>query len=172
MTPRGEIVVGMLAVIAWLCCAPLAAQAQASASVAISSFSTREDSTFGVIATDRVNLYMSSYGAILQEAIDTKDFRTLAGKESVSGSIDGGGTSARFGGDPVVGIGGIATDGTNLYVADQDNNTIRKVVIANRKGHHAGGRGRAAGMHGWRGHRRALQPSTGNHDCRDRPLRG
>jgi hypothetical protein len=48
---------------------------------------------------------------------------TLAGRSY--DSQDGTGSGARFG-DPR----GVTTDGTNLYVADTDNHTIRKVVIA------------------------------------------
>jgi len=48
---------------------------------------------------------------------------TLAG--SSSGSTDATGTSASFN-NPI----GITTDGTNLYVADTNNNRIRKIVIS------------------------------------------
>ncbi|MFZ2224896.1 MAG: hypothetical protein WAV26_09465, partial [Candidatus Deferrimicrobium sp.] len=50
---------------------------------------------------------------------------TLAGLAGMSGSSDNTGTSARFN-DPH----GITTDGTNLFVADSGNHTIRKVVIS------------------------------------------
>jgi hypothetical protein len=50
---------------------------------------------------------------------------TLAGTATVSGHADGTGTAATFY-QPV----GLCTDGTNLYVADSNNNTIRKIVIA------------------------------------------
>lgn len=49
---------------------------------------------------------------------------TLAG-DSLSGSQDGIGAAARF-----YNPAGITTDGTNLYLADTSNHTIRKVVIA------------------------------------------
>jgi DNA-binding beta-propeller fold protein YncE len=48
---------------------------------------------------------------------------TLAGASAL-GATDGTGTAARFNTPR-----GIATDGTNLYVADTWNNTIRKIVI-------------------------------------------
>ncbi len=48
---------------------------------------------------------------------------TLAG--SSQGNADGTGTAAMFN-QPI----GITTDGTNLYVADRSNHSIRKVVIA------------------------------------------
>jgi hypothetical protein len=50
---------------------------------------------------------------------------TLAGTAGNQGSSDGNGVAARF--DV---IGGTTTDGTNIYVADSVNGTIRKIVIA------------------------------------------
>ena len=49
---------------------------------------------------------------------------TLAG-QSDNGSTDATGTSAQF-----YYPKGITTDGTNLYVADYNNNRIRKIVIS------------------------------------------
>lgn len=50
---------------------------------------------------------------------------TVAGLATNSGSTDGTGTAARFNAPY-----GITSDGTNLYVADSVNRTIRQVVIA------------------------------------------
>lgn len=50
---------------------------------------------------------------------------TLAGSAGTAGSSDGTGTTASFN-FPV----GLATDGSNLYIADTGNNTIRKMVIS------------------------------------------
>src|SRR5258705_411907 len=53
---------------------------------------------------------------------------TFAGDNAPTGTpgfTDGTGTAARFS-NPT----GICTDGTNLYVTDEDNNAIRKIVIA------------------------------------------
>lgn len=50
---------------------------------------------------------------------------TLAGTIGTSGSANGTGTAATFN-SPA----GIATDGTNVYVADSGNNTIRRIVIS------------------------------------------
>ncbi|MBU4315800.1 MAG: hypothetical protein KKF30_00845 [Proteobacteria bacterium] len=55
----------------------------------------------------------------------TTEVSTLAGTAGVSGSDDGVGTDARFERPR-----GIATDGTNLYVTDRENETIRQIVIA------------------------------------------
>jgi DNA-binding beta-propeller fold protein YncE len=50
---------------------------------------------------------------------------TLAGKASMAGAADGISTRARFDAPK-----GITTDGINLYVADLNNHTIRKIDIA------------------------------------------
>jgi hypothetical protein len=50
---------------------------------------------------------------------------TLAGTTGTSGTTDGTGTSALFNSPD-----GITNDGTNLYVTDYNNHTIRKVVIS------------------------------------------
>jgi hypothetical protein len=50
---------------------------------------------------------------------------TLAGQAGTSGSADGTGILARFNAPQ-----GLTTDGVNLYIADMNNNSIRKIVIA------------------------------------------
>lgn len=50
---------------------------------------------------------------------------SLAGSSLSTGSADGIGTSARFSAPD-----GVATDGTDLYVCDHTNNTIRKMYIS------------------------------------------
>jgi len=79
------------------------------------------------ITTDGTNLYVedSFNSTIRKVVIATGAVTTLAGSAGASGSTDGTGSAARFN-DPC----GITTDGTNLYVADTGNNTVRKVVIA------------------------------------------
>ncbi len=78
------------------------------------------------VATDGTNLYVSDWGnnLIRKIVIATGVVTTLAGTNT-SGSADGTGTAASFN-TPF----GITTDGTNLYVADQANCLIRKIVIA------------------------------------------
>lgn len=56
--------------------------------------------------------------------ISTATVTTLAGTAGVSGDTDGTGAAARFAYPE-----GITTDGTNLYVTDSNNNSIRKIVI-------------------------------------------
>jgi hypothetical protein len=79
------------------------------------------------ITTDGTNLYVADAGndTIRQIVIATGAVTTLAGTAGTSGSSNGTGPAASFS-IPF----GITTDGTNLYVADTDNNTIRQIVIA------------------------------------------
>lgn len=79
------------------------------------------------ITTDGSNLYVADNNnfTIRKIVIATGEVTTLAGAVGISGSTDAAGTAASFGL-----LGGLATDGTYLFVADSSNNTIRKVVIA------------------------------------------
>jgi uncharacterized alkaline shock family protein YloU len=79
------------------------------------------------ITTDGTNLYVADYSnhTIRKIVISTGVVTTIAGSALISGSTDGTGTSARFY-NPY----GITTDGTNLYVGDTNNSTIRKIVIS------------------------------------------
>ena len=79
------------------------------------------------ITTDGANLYVADWanGEIRLIAIATGAVSLLAGSPTGAvGNADGTGTAASF-----VGPRGIATDGTNLYVEDGDNE-IRQIVIA------------------------------------------
>lgn len=82
------------------------------------------------ITTDGTNLYVADSGnhIIRKIVISSGAVVTLAGISGSPGSndsTDGTGATARFN-QPA----GITTDGTNLYVADLKNSTIRKIVIA------------------------------------------
>ena len=79
------------------------------------------------ITTDGTNLYVAdtNNSVIRKVVISTKTVTTLAGTAGVSGFADGTGIAATFSMPK-----GITTDGTNLYVADSLNNTIRKIVIS------------------------------------------
>ena len=78
------------------------------------------------ITTDGTNLYVADNGnnMIRKIVMSTGVVTTLAGSV-LAGSTDGTGTAASFD-QPY----GITTDGTNLYVADSFNSTIRKIVIS------------------------------------------
>jgi sugar lactone lactonase YvrE len=98
------------------------------------------------ITTDGTNLFVadSFNDKIRKIVIETRVVTTLAGGGSGT-DTDGTGTTASFNG-----AFGITTDGTNLYVADRDNNKIRKIGIDNRSvttlaGTGTGGRANGAG---------------------------
>jgi hypothetical protein len=75
------------------------------------------------ITTDGTNLYVTdSNDTIRKLVIATGEVTTLAGMAYDHGSADGTGSAARFNMP-----WGITTDGTNLYVGDRGNNTIRKI---------------------------------------------
>jgi hypothetical protein len=78
------------------------------------------------ITHDGTYLYVTDAGNATIRRIDptTGAVTTIAGTAGSTGSTDGTGSAARFF-DPV----GITTDGTNLYVAERGNNTVRKIVI-------------------------------------------
>ena len=85
------------------------------------------------------------------------------GRAGQRGTTDGTGAAARFDGPS-----GIASDGAgNLYVADSDNDTIRKVVIATGAVTTLRGHARPAGQRRRHGHGRQLRrthpasPATG-----------
>ena len=91
---------------------------------------TGTNATFDVprgITTDGTNLYITDYAndTIRKMVISTGAVTTIAGQAGVAGHADGTGTSATFD-DP----DGITTDGTNLYIVDRMNYTIRKMVIS------------------------------------------
>ena len=80
----------------------------------------------GIAYDGNGNLYVSSNNAIRKIVISTGAVTTLCGIYSSIGNADGTGAAASFNGP-----GGIACDEIgNLYVADQLNNEIRKVVIS------------------------------------------
>jgi hypothetical protein len=79
------------------------------------------------ITTDGTHLYITDTvnNTIQQIVISTGAVTTLAGTAGSSGSADGMGATARFNSPQ-----GITTDGTNLFVTDTGNNTIRQIVIS------------------------------------------
>ncbi|AFM12283.1 NHL repeat containing protein [Turneriella parva] len=84
------------------------------------------------VTTDGQNIYSTDYFGhkIRKTVISSGVVSTLAGPgpgTSLSGDVDGIGEAARFSS-----MRAITTDGTNLYVADNSNNKIRKIVIASR----------------------------------------
>ncbi|MBI3794958.1 MAG: hypothetical protein HY280_09570 [Nitrospinae bacterium] len=75
------------------------------------------------VTTDGTSLYMcGSQDTIRQAVIATGVVTTVAGSGGLQGSTDGAGSAARFN-QPI----GITSDGTNLYLSDYTNNSIRKI---------------------------------------------
>jgi hypothetical protein len=79
------------------------------------------------ITTDGTNLYVADTKnhLIRQIVISSRAVTTLAGTDGTPGTTDDTGTSASFHGPT-----GIATDGSNLYVADRTGHLIRRIVIS------------------------------------------
>ena len=90
------------------------------------------DATFflphGLVYDGTGNLYVADYGngIIRQIVVATRAVTTLAGAALTAGAVDGTGATARFNWP-----GNLTYDGAgDLYVADTQNNTIRKIVVA------------------------------------------
>ena len=67
--------------------------------------------------SDRANL-------VIRKVAPDGNVTTLAGKAGEAGTVDGNGAAARFGR-----LGGLTIDATGtIYVADEDNSTIRKIA--------------------------------------------
>src|SRR5437773_3392207 len=79
------------------------------------------------IAIDADNVYVSDArnNAIRSINRTTRVVTTIAGMPVIPGGVDGFGEKARF--NHPVGMWG---DGTNLYVVDSGNRSIRKIEIA------------------------------------------
>ena len=80
----------------------------------------------GIVYVDGALYLCNQYNHIIQKIdLATGDVSTFAGEYGTIGTDDGIGTAARFR-VPI----GITSDGTNLYVTDTQNGTIRKIEIA------------------------------------------
>jgi sugar lactone lactonase YvrE len=81
----------------------------------------------GVAVDSATNVYVADYGNhIIRKVTPAGVVSTLAGLAGSSGSADGTGTAARFFYPSSVAV----DSATNVYVADADNYTIRKVTPA------------------------------------------
>jgi sugar lactone lactonase YvrE len=104
----------------------LAGQAGTSGSADGTGGAARFGAPWGGVAVDATgNLYVADYGNdTIRKITPDGVVTTLAGQAGATGSADGTGGTERFDG-PV----GVALDASgNLYVADSQNNTIRKIA--------------------------------------------
>ena len=107
----------------------------------------------GVAVDQNGNVYVADYGNATIRVITSSGVVTLAGVPGQTGSTDGTGSAALFGGPA-----GLAVDGSgNLYLTDFNNDNIRKITpdggvttLAGLAGHsgNADGSGSAARFYG------------------------
>jgi hypothetical protein len=90
----------------------------------------RFDSPDGLVVVGR-SLYVAdtNNSDIRKVNLDTRAVTTFAGTANISGTEDGHGTAAHFN-LPTQ----LASDGTNIFVADSGNNTVRRINIAGPRG--------------------------------------
>jgi sugar lactone lactonase YvrE len=115
----------------------------------------RFDSPAGLLNDGAGTLYVvdADNYAVRTIALSSGTVSTLAGAKS-AGASDGAGAQARF-----FNSQGLATDGSTAYVADTNNNTIRKIVVATGEVTTlAGAAGQAGRMDGSFGDARFNQP--------------
>ena len=93
----------------------------------VSTSATGFNGPSGIAADTAGNVYVAdTLTHTIRKVSSAGTISTIAGTAGISGSADGVGSAARFHGPQ-----GLALDGTgNLYVADTNNDTIRKVVLA------------------------------------------
>ena len=105
---------------------PLAGQSGVSGSSDGSGSAASFNAPWGICKSGD-SLYIADTGnhTIRRLQLGSNTVTTLAGLAGASGTTDGAGTSARFN-QPW----GLVSDGSNLYVADSGNHSIRKIVIA------------------------------------------
>jgi sugar lactone lactonase YvrE len=86
----------------------------------------RFNGVLGLASDGAGNLYAAdaTNDTIRKIVLATGEVTTIAGSAGQAGSVDGTGSAARFNGPK-----GVAFDSGNLYVADSENSTIRKIAL-------------------------------------------
>ena len=137
--------------------APLAGRAGNTGSIDGSGSAARFSYLYGIAVDSAGNVYVPDSGYNTVRKITPAGIvTTLAGTPGVIGSADGTGSAAQFDAPS-----GIAVDSTNnLYVADYNNQTIRKVTPMGG-GHDSGRRCRPLRDCGWNGPLCALFDAAG-----------
>ncbi|WP_125169919.1 hypothetical protein [Leptospira perolatii] len=96
------------------------------------------------ITTDGVFLFVSTHDqVIIKYNLATGTYTTIAGAAGLGGNTDGAGLSARF-----LQPRGVATDGSNLYIADSSNHVIRKINLVDNSVSTIAGDGTAGTLDG------------------------
>jgi len=110
----------------------------------------------GIAADSAGNAYVADTGnSTVRKVTPQGVVTTIAGAAGAGGTSDGTGPSARFSAPA-----GIAVDGAgNLYVADQDNYTIRKITPAGVVTTLAGSAGQAGSVDGTGASARFIRPA-------------
>jgi len=105
----------------------LAGQPGVAGSTDGSGTAARFSGPSGIVVDPAGNIYVSdTLNHTIRKVTSTGAVTTVAGTAGLSGLVDGTGTAALFHGPQ-----GLVLDGTgNLFVADTNNNAIRKLVLA------------------------------------------
>lgn len=107
------------------------------------------------VAVDAAGIIYVSDGHAIRRILPDRTVTTLAGRVAELGDRDGPGTGARFNNPQ-----GVAVDAAgNVYVADRDNHTIRKISAGGVVSTLAGSSGSAGARDGTGSHARFFRPS-------------
>ncbi len=83
----------------------------------------------GIAVDSSSNVYVTDSSSTIRKITPGRVVTTLVGTTGSNGSVDGTGTAAKFQWPSAMALDGLG----NLYVADTNNQTIRKVVLATKE---------------------------------------